>query len=33
VSTSVEFQSWLEAFVRDSGGIAGTVHLATTPDE
>jgi L-methionine (R)-S-oxide reductase len=26
-------QSWLEAFVRDSGGIAGTVHLLTSPDE
>jgi hypothetical protein len=26
-------QSWLEAFVHDSGGIAGTVHLLTTPDE
>ena len=26
-------QSWLETFVRDSGGIAGTVHLLTSPDE
>jgi L-methionine (R)-S-oxide reductase len=26
-------QAWLETFVRDSGGIAGTVHLLTSPDE
>jgi L-methionine (R)-S-oxide reductase len=26
-------QSWLETFVRDSGGIAGTVHTLTSPDE
>jgi L-methionine (R)-S-oxide reductase len=26
-------QSWLETFVRDSGGVAGTVHLLTSPDE
>ena len=26
-------QVWLETFVRDSGGIAGTVHTLTSPDE
>ncbi len=26
-------QAWLETFVRDSGGIAGTVHTLTSPDE
>jgi L-methionine (R)-S-oxide reductase len=26
-------QAWLETFVRDSGGVAGTVHLLTSPDE
>jgi hypothetical protein len=33
VSTNAASQTWLEAFVRDSGGIAGTVHLLTAPDE
>ena len=33
VSTPADPQSWLEAFVRDTGGIAGTVHLATSPEE
>jgi hypothetical protein len=26
-------QSWLEHFVSENGGIAGTVHLVTAPDE
>ena len=26
-------QTWLENFVRDSGGIAGTVHLRSGPDD
>lgn len=26
-------QAWLETFIRDTGGIAGTVHLVTGPDE
>ena len=26
-------QAWLETFVQDAGGIAGTVHLLTSPDE
>jgi len=26
-------QAWLETFVRESGGTAGTVHLLTSPDE
>jgi hypothetical protein len=25
-------QSWLESFVRETGGIAGTVHMLTAPD-
>jgi L-methionine (R)-S-oxide reductase len=33
VSANTESQSWLETFVRDSGGIAGTVHVLTAPDE
>jgi L-methionine (R)-S-oxide reductase len=33
VSDGVDPQTWLEAFVRDSGGIAGTVHRLTSPDE
>jgi L-methionine (R)-S-oxide reductase len=33
VSTPADPQIWLETFVRDSGGIAGTVHLLTSPDE
>jgi len=33
VSDGVDSQSWLETFVRDSGGIAGTVHRLTSPDE
>jgi hypothetical protein len=28
-----ERQAWLEAFVSASGGIAGTVHVVTAPDE
>ena len=32
VSTTGDHQSWLEAFVRDTGGIAGTVHVVTSPD-
>jgi L-methionine (R)-S-oxide reductase len=26
-------QTWLETFVRESGGIAGTVHVLSSPDE
>ena len=33
VSATPDHQAWLETFVRDSGGIAGTVHLAATPEE
>jgi hypothetical protein len=33
VSTPTETRSWLEGFVRDGGGIAGTVHVLTAPDE
>jgi len=33
VSDAPDRQAWLETFVRDSGGIAGTVHVVTTPDE
>jgi hypothetical protein len=33
VSDTPDRQAWLETFVRETGGIAGTVHLATTPDE
>ena len=33
MSARADPQSWLDAFVRDSGGIAGTVHLLTAPDE
>jgi hypothetical protein len=29
----VDRQAWLEAFVRDSGGVAGTVHMRSGPDE
>ena len=29
----LDHQGWLETFVRTAGGIAGTVHLLTTPDE
>jgi hypothetical protein len=28
-----ERQAWLESFVSSSGGIAGTVHMVTSPDE
>jgi L-methionine (R)-S-oxide reductase len=31
--TAPDRQAWLEAFVERSGGIAGTVHLVTGPDE
>jgi hypothetical protein len=30
---AIDRQAWLEAFVRDSGGIAGTVHMRSGPDE
>jgi len=33
VSDAPDRQAWLETFVRDSGGIAGTVHVVTAPDE
>src|SRR5262245_54484185 len=33
VSDAPDRQGWLETFVRDSGGIAGTVHMLTAPDE
>jgi L-methionine (R)-S-oxide reductase len=33
VSDAPDRQVWLESFVRDSGGIAGTVHMLTSPDE
>jgi hypothetical protein len=26
-------QTWLETFVQEAGGIAGTVHMLTSPDE
>ncbi|HEV3031856.1 MAG TPA: GAF domain-containing protein [Polyangia bacterium] len=33
IGSPADPQAWLETFVRDSGGIAGTVHLLTSPDE
>jgi len=33
VSDAPDRQTWLETFVRDSGGIAGTVHVVSAPDE
>jgi hypothetical protein len=33
VTAPADPQAWLERFVRDSGGIAGTVHMLTSPDE
>jgi L-methionine (R)-S-oxide reductase len=33
VSDAPDRQAWLETFVRDSGGIAGTVHMLSAPDE
>lgn len=30
---STALQAWLEHFVGENGGIAGTVHLVTAPDE
>jgi hypothetical protein len=33
VSDAPDRQAWLEGFVSAAGGIAGTVHMATTPDE
>jgi L-methionine (R)-S-oxide reductase len=33
MSDAKDWQGWLERFVRDSGGIAGTVHLRSSPDE
>jgi hypothetical protein len=33
VSDAPDRQSWLEGFVSAAGGIAGTVHMVSTPDE
>jgi hypothetical protein len=33
MSGALDPQAWLENFVRETGGIAGTVHLLTSPDE
>jgi hypothetical protein len=33
VSDAPDRQAWLEGFVTANGGIAGTVHLVTSPDE
>jgi L-methionine (R)-S-oxide reductase len=33
VGENPDRQAWLETFVHDSGGIAGTVHMLTSADE
>ena len=33
VSQQAETQTWLECFLRNHGGIAGSVHLRSGPDE
>ena len=33
MSDTPDRQAWLETFVRETGGIAGTVHMVTSPEE